>query len=103
MIPMQTGLYGFLVCCMLWFANVPFVSASFLGFFCVKHKSIGLRILEIAIGYLAVLFLGVCIEINLAQFTVQSWPFYVLTLCGFLILAFPGIVYCFFWSKRADQ
>jgi predicted transporter len=36
---------------------------------------------------------------NMGQVATQKWEFYAITACLFLVLAFPGFIYRFFWKK----
>jgi Na+(H+)/acetate symporter ActP len=35
----------------------------------------------------------------MGQVAPQKWEFYAITVCFFLVLAFPGFVYRFFWKQ----
>jgi hypothetical protein len=36
---------------------------------------------------------------KMGQVATQKWEFYAITACLFLVLAFPGFIYRFFWKK----
>jgi hypothetical protein len=36
---------------------------------------------------------------KMGQVAPQKWEFYAITACLFLVLAFPGFIYRFFWKK----
>jgi hypothetical protein len=63
-------------------------------------KSLFLRFVELALLYGACLLLGRLAESRLhgAPYP-QSWEFYVIGVCLFLVAAFPGFIYRYMWRK----
>ena len=59
-----------------------------------------LRFVELALLYGACLLLGRLAESRLhgAPYP-QSWEFYVIGVCLFLVAAFPGFIYRYMWGK----
>lgn len=79
----------------LTLANLPFLSNRYLGIFKGKSpgsKTIGWRFAELFILYLVTIGIGVLIEWRLGRIHEQAWQFYAITLCLFIVLAFPGFV-----------
>ncbi len=74
-------------------ANLPFLSERFLGLRLPAPKGLALRLLELALLYLAVGGIGLALEQRLGQIYPQGWEFYAITATLFLTLAFPGFVW----------
>ena len=86
---------------LLLVANAFFVSERFLFALPLKGpKSLFLRFVELALLYGACLLLGRLAESRLhgAPYP-QSWEFYVIGICLFLVAAFPGFIYRYMWRK----
>lgn len=83
----------------LLFANLPFVSNRLMGVVKLVRKGGWVRVLEVVTGYFVVGIIGFWIEGSLGRTTPQGWEFYALTVCLFLVLAFPGFVYRFLWRS----
>lgn len=93
--------YDVLIFSALLLANLPFLNERFFGVVRLEslRKSFRFRCAEYFLIYIFLL-LGIrVLEAQQGQLFIQAWAFYVLTFLGFLILAFPGMVYCFFWKK----
>jgi hypothetical protein len=97
----QAVVYDVLLVSALLLANLPFLSERFFGFVRLKslRKSLRFRFVEYFLAYLLLLFVALFVEAQQGQVFTQTWTFYGLTVLGFLILAFPGLVYCFFWKR----
>ncbi|HQR04614.1 MAG: DUF2818 family protein [Proteobacteria bacterium] len=84
-------------------ANLPFFSNCIL--FLLRpasgQKGLGWRLLEVLILYFAVGVLAMTLE-SRAHGTAypQRWEFYAITLCLFLVLAYPGFVYRYLWRHH---
>ena len=65
----------------------------------VAKKGGWTRVIEVIAGYFIVGLIGFAIEGSLSQVTPQRWEFYALTVCLFLVFAFPGFVYRFLWRS----
>jgi len=82
-------------------ANTPFLNQRFLGVLslpCVLangRKRMSWRLFELIVLYFAVGALSFLLEARVGNVFAQSWPFYVVTFCFFLVLAFPGFVFCY--------
>lgn len=85
-------------------ANLPFLSERL--FFSVAFKSgdkkFVWRLLEWIILYFIVGGLAYLLESKMGQAQVQKWEFYAITFCLFLVFAYPGFVYRYFWCKRLN-
>ncbi len=64
-------------------------------------KSFVSRLLETVVLYFLVGVLGVAFETQLGNPFPQGWEFYAITLCLYLVLAFPGFVYRYLLRHRA--
>ena len=85
----------FLILLALLGANLPFLSKKLFLMFSVRQpKSISWQLLEIVCNYLVVGVFAYLFEKQTSNVFEQGWEFYVITFCLFLILAFPGFVYC---------
>jgi len=91
-----------LVVAALLAANLPFLAAGrFLGIRCKNGKPFWLCLLELSILYL-ILGLATAWYEGYAYGSAypQGWEFYAITICLFLVLAFPGFVYRYLWHGR---
>jgi hypothetical protein len=92
-----------LVIAALLAANVPFLAQrSFLGIPCLRcDKPLWLRLLELLAFYLILGALAAWFERSAYGGAYpQGWEFYAITLCLFLVFAYPGFVYRYFWQGR---
>lgn len=76
-------------------ANLPFLNNRLLALVALARptKSLGLRLLELLLGYFLVGALGLLLERQLGQIAPQGWEFYAITAALFLTFAFPGFVF----------
>ena len=99
----MTAAQIFLVIASLFAANLPFVTQrSLFGIPCRKtDKPFWLRLLELLASYFLLGGLSIWFEGSAygAAYT-QGWEFYAITFCLFLVLAYPGFVYRYLWSRR---
>jgi hypothetical protein len=99
----MTAAQVLLVIAALITANLPFLCQhSFAGIPCRKtDKPFWLRLLELLFLYLILGALAAWFE-NSAYGAVyaQSWEFYAITFCLFLVFAYPGFVYRYLWQRR---
>jgi hypothetical protein len=75
------------------FANLPFLTTRFLGFFTKPVKTIWWRLLELLIFYGIFLLAGFGLESYVGRVQTQVWQFYAITFLIFLVLAYPGFVW----------
>lgn len=83
-------------------ANLPWFSPRL--FYVIRlarqPKSLGWCLLELVVLYFVVGAIAFYAERATAgQVAAQSWEFYAVTACLFLVFAFPGFVYRQFWLK----
>ncbi|MFC3554176.1 DUF2818 family protein [Alcaligenes endophyticus] len=57
------------------------------------QKNLFIRLLEVLVFYCLVGALGFAFESHIGNRFPQNWEFYVITLCLFLVMAYPGFVY----------
>lgn len=85
-------------------ANVPFVGERI--FFVINPKSgnkhLAWRLLELIVLFFIVGFAAYLLEAKLATPHNQSWEFYAITGCLFLVFAYPGFVARYLWKKRGS-
>lgn len=87
-------------------ANLPFVTERAL--FVLRRrggdrrgrKAGGWRLLELIVAYFAVGMVARLLEARTGPIYAQNWEFYAITACLFLVLAFPGFVYCYLWKHH---
>jgi hypothetical protein len=83
----------------LLFANLPFINEKFFSFFQLPSlsskpsKSFWLRLLELAIYYFLLGSIAFYLESNAGNRFEQKWEFFAITVCLFIVFAFPGFVY----------
>jgi len=82
-------------------ANSPWFSERL--FFVIpikqKPKSVAWCLLELVVLYFVVGTIAFYAEnATIGQIATQKWEFYAITACMFLVFAFPGFVYRFFWK-----
>jgi hypothetical protein len=89
------------------FANLPFLNVSVLGFIRVKPalnkvhaKYFVVRLLELIVLYFVVGLLAHGLESRIGTAFPQTWEFYAITACLFLVLAFPGFVLRYLRKRR---
>jgi hypothetical protein len=80
-------------------ANLPFLNESVFGFFPLKPaqnkahaKYFVVRLLELFVLYFVVGGLAYLLESRIGNVFTQTWEFYAITACTFVVLAFPGFV-----------
>lgn len=85
-------------------ANIPFVGERI--FFIVSPKSgnkhLAWRLLELIVLFFILGFAAYLLESKLATPHKQSWEFYAITACLFLVFAYPGFVVRYLWRKRGS-
>ncbi|WP_313168137.1 DUF2818 family protein [Massilia oculi] len=92
-------------------ANLPFVNERLFGFVPVpagkaaagesRNKAFALRLLELVVLYFIVGLVAKLLESRIGSVFVQTWEFYAVTGCMFLVLAFPGFVMRYMRKRRA--
>lgn len=86
-------LADFLVGVALLVANMPFLTARFLGVFPLqRRKSLWIHAAELLVLYFVCGAVGMGMEARVGNVSSQGWEFYAITAALFLTLAFPGFV-----------
>ncbi len=81
-------------------ANLPFFFERII--FCIpakKAKGFHWRLLEMVLLYLALGVLARVLEGRLSSVHEQNWPFFASTFAMFIVFAWPGFVWRYFWRK----
>ncbi len=83
-------------------ANLPFLSERlFLVWsFKANQKPAGWRLVELVTYYTLTGAIVWWIESRLGPVYRQRWEFYAVTVCLFLVFAYPGVIYRFLWRRR---
>ncbi|MBS4096238.1 MAG: DUF2818 family protein [Sulfuricella sp.] len=82
-------------------ANLPFlVERRLLVLPAPGGKKFSWRLLELVLMYFGVAILAWLVERNMGAVHAQRWEFYAVTVCLFLVFAYPGYVYRYFWRKK---
>ena len=91
----------------LAFANLPFLNESVFGFIPAKPllnrkhgKLFVVRLCELFVLYCAVGLLARLLESRIGTAFPQTWEFYAITACLFVVLAFPGFVVRYLRKRR---
>ncbi|TXI96178.1 MAG: DUF2818 family protein [Burkholderiaceae bacterium] len=94
---MNVSLFSYVVIVLaLVFASLPFLSERLFAFVSLQRfpqKPFWLRLLELVAYYFVIGGLGFAMEANLGNRFPQTWEFYAVTFCMFLVFAFPGFIY----------
>jgi hypothetical protein len=81
-------------------ANLPFFNDKVFALIALKdgepgqarRKPLGLRLLELLACYFVVGAIAMMLEARIGNAFAQTWEFYAITGCLFLVFAFPGFV-----------
>ncbi len=84
-------------------ANFPFLTESLFGVWRLKQadKPFYIRLLELVLLYFVVLGIARLLESNAGNAFSQGWQFYAVTVCLFLVLAFPGFIFRYLRRRPA--
>jgi hypothetical protein len=76
-------------------ANLPFLSERLLALFPIAWpvKPFWLRLIELAIMYGLVAVVAYLLEARIGNVFRQKWEFFAITVCLFIVLAYPGFVF----------
>ena len=81
----------------LFGANVPFINQRFFALIPINKKpakkSFWIRLFELICCYFFIGGLGFVFESSMGNVFQQGWEFYAISVCLFIVLAFPGFVY----------
>ncbi|MGF6273164.1 hypothetical protein ABIB38_001522 [Massilia sp. UYP11] len=90
-------------------ANLPFVNERLFALVPVpgkavvgepRNKALALRLLELVVLYFVVGLVARLLESRIGSVFAQTWEFYAVTGCMFLVLAFPGFVMRYLRKRR---
>ena len=84
-------------------ANLPFVNESVFGLIPLNlghRKSFWVRLAELIVLYFVVGAIAYGLEARIGNVFMQTWEFYAITGCLFLVLAFPGFVARYLRKRR---
>jgi hypothetical protein len=75
-------------------ANLPFFNDKVLALVPARwqRKPLPVRLLEIVALYFVVGALGFALEANIGTRFPQTWEFYAISACTFVVLGFPGFI-----------
>jgi hypothetical protein len=82
-------------------ANLPFLTERLFCVWALKSgsKGPGWRLLEVIVLYFVAGGAAWLLESRIGPVHKQNWEFYAITLCLFLVFAYPGFVYRYLWRK----
>jgi ABC-type Na+ efflux pump permease subunit len=104
---LDLGLASWLVIAVaIAFANLPFLNEALFGFIPLplagaRAKPFVVRLAELILLYFAVGLLAYALEARIGNVFPQTWEFYAITGCMFLVLAFPGFIFRYLRKRRA--
>jgi hypothetical protein len=87
-------------------ANLPFLTEKIFVLLPYRRsgdpasKPFWLRLVEVLVFYFAVGAIGFAFESSLGNRFAQGWQFYAITLCLYLVMAYPGFVYRYLFQRR---
>ena len=83
-------------------ANLPFVNESVFGFmpYPRTRKHFVVRLVELIVLYFIVGAIAYFFEARIGNVFLQTWEFYAITGCLFVVLAFPGFVVRYLRKQR---
>ena len=84
-------------------ANIPFLMPRWFGVLALKKKHFGHHLIELVAGFLLTALLAYVLERRAGMLHEQGWEFYTVNICLFLVFAFPGFVWRYFWHSRHQQ
>ncbi|WP_144639870.1 DUF2818 family protein [Bordetella genomosp. 13] len=104
----QTLAVWLLIALALVSANLPFLTERVFAVLPWKQggvaaaKPFWLRLVEVFVFYLIVGALGFAFESALGNRFGQTWEFYAITLCLYLVLGYPGFVYRYLFRRPRE-
>jgi hypothetical protein len=87
----------------LAFANLPFINESVFGFipWARPRKPFFVRLVELIVLYCVVGAIAYLLEARIGNVFMQTWEFYAISGCLFVVLAFPGFVMRYLRKQRS--
>lgn len=83
-------------------ANAAYVSPKFLFFKTLKDKHVGWCLLEMVFWYALIGLIGYSLESMIGNVFPKRWEFFAVSICLFLVAAFPGFTWRFLMKHRKD-
>jgi len=81
-------------------ANLPWFSEKLFYVVPLLRKHFGWHLLEVVVLYFVIGGVSMMVEHKtMGQVAAQHWEFYAVTACLFLVFAFPGFVWRYFWRR----
>lgn len=84
-------------------ANWPFFTEKKFFLFGLGFKTMGFRIVELSVGFALLLAIGFGLEASIGRLQTQTWNFYAISLCVFLLMAYPGFVWRYLRRGRVGR
>ena len=84
-------------------ANLPFLNESVFGFipWSRPRKPFYVRLVELIVLYCVVGAIAYLLEARIGNVFMQTWEFYAISGCLFVVLAFPGFVMRYLRKQRS--
>jgi hypothetical protein len=84
-------------------ANLPFLNESVFGFipWPRPRKPFYVRLVELIVLYCVVGAIAYLLEARIGNVFMQTWEFYAISGCLFVVLAFPGFVMRYLRKQRS--
>lgn len=83
-------------------ANLPFFNERFFAIIPIGRavKPFWLRLIEMVLLYAALAGIAYLLESRMGNVFAQGWEFYAVTICLFIVLAYPGFVFRYLRRRR---
>ena len=83
-------------------ANLPFLSERLflVHGFSAGEKPLRWRLLELVVYFALTGLVAWWMESRLGPVYAQRWEFFAITVCLFLVFAYPGYVFRYLWRRR---
>lgn len=83
-------------------ANLPFLSERLFLVWPLRspEKHVAWRLVELAGYYFITGGVASVMESRVGPVQTQRWEFYAITVCLFLVFAYPGFLYRYLWPRR---
>jgi hypothetical protein len=84
-------------------ANLPFLNQRLLGLIPLSRtvKPFWMRLIELCVLYVVTGMVAYGLESRIGNAFAQGWEFYAITICLFIVLAFPGFVYRYLRPRQS--
>lgn len=85
-------------------ANLPFISSNIFFWWSPKTslKPFYWALIELLVLYVLFGAAGLWLESQYGPVHGQKWPFYATTIALFIVAAYPGFVFRYFWRKSGS-